>query len=94
MLVTKEEKADRFAAKLRGLRGERDVTQKDLAEAIESSEQSIVNWESGNGLPSLEKAWRLADYFGVPLDQIAGRDFLEPEPSGKKAGAGVEAAVI
>lgn len=72
--LTKEEKAKLFASKLRGLRGERDVTQKQLADAIGASEQSVVNWESGEGLPSFDKAWLLADFFGVPIDDIAGRD--------------------
>ena len=76
---TKKQRSEVFATKLRVLRAERDVTQKQLADAIGTSEQSIVNWEKGDNLPSFEKACLLADYFDVPLDNMTGRGHVVPD---------------
>ena len=59
-----------------GLRAERNranISQADCAEAIGAHRGTISAWEQGTGSIGLEEAWRLADLYGITLDQLAGR---------------------
>ena len=62
-----------FASKLRGLRGELDMSQKDLAKAIGKDVSTIQNWEAGVTMPTLATSINLARILGVTLDQLVGR---------------------
>lgn len=55
---------------LRVRRAKRDLTQRDLAEAIGVSRQTISAIESGRYDPSLELAFRFADYFDCSIEDI------------------------
>ena len=69
----------RFGEKLRILRKRRGMTMRDLADALDlRSHGSIGDFESGRKHPSLEFTVRVADLFGVSLDQLA-RDDVELE---------------
>lgn len=63
-----------FKDRLRGLRSERRMTQKELAKAVGVSTASICNWENGDNLPSLLVAKELADVLGTSIDHLAGID--------------------
>ena len=52
---------------------ERGMTPHELAKAIGVNHQNIYRWESGKTQPSLEMCIRLADFFGVSLDELVGR---------------------
>ena len=68
-----------FGEKLRILRKRKGMTMRELADALElRSHGSIGDFESGRSQPSLEIATRIADLFGVSLDQLA-RDEVELE---------------
>jgi putative transcriptional regulator len=54
--------------KLRFFRDE--MTQKDLAEAVGVTRQTIVAIESAKYSPSLELAFRIAYVFEAPLDEV------------------------
>lgn len=54
------------------LRSVRGISQADLAEAMDVSRQSVSKWETGASTPDLEKLVKLADYFGLSLDQLVG----------------------
>lgn len=60
--------------RLKVLRAERDWTQGDLAERLEISRQSINAIETGKYDPSLPLAFKIADVFGMPIEQIFLRD--------------------
>ena len=62
-----------FARKLRGLRGEHDMSQEDLATAVGSSIASVQNWEKGETMPTLRTSIKIADLFNVSLDLLVGR---------------------
>ncbi|NNJ10285.1 helix-turn-helix transcriptional regulator [Chloroflexales bacterium ZM16-3] len=67
----------RFGEKLRTLRQQRGMTMRDMADALGFKSHGFVSdLESGRKHPSLELAIKIADYFGVALDQLA-RDELE-----------------
>lgn len=53
------------------LRKLQKMTQEDLAEALGCSRQTISKWETGESLPDLKQSRRLAELFGVSLDDLA-----------------------
>ena len=60
--------------RLRVLRAEREWSQQDLAERLEVSRQSVNAIETGKYDPSLPLAFRIADLFGLPIEEIFLRD--------------------
>ena len=60
--------------RLRVLRAERAWSQQQLAEALEVSRQSVNAIETGKYDPSLPLAFRIADVFGLSIEQIFLRD--------------------
>ena len=64
---------DDFAARLRQIRKERGLTQKQLAIEVGASERGIQSYEIGEREPAYGAFLTLADYFNVSLDYLAGR---------------------
>jgi putative transcriptional regulator len=60
--------------RLKVLRAERDWSQGDLAERLEVSRQSVNAIETGKYDPSLPLAFRIADLFGLPIEEIFLKD--------------------
>ena len=56
--------------RLRDLRKERGLSQADLADAIEVSRQTIIAVEADKYAPSLPMAYKLAAFFGVPVEEL------------------------
>lgn len=56
--------------RIRALRAERGWTQADLAERLDVSRNSVNAIENGRYDPSLPLAFRIADVFGMPIEQI------------------------
>lgn len=56
--------------RLKVLRAERDWSQGDLAERLQVSRQSVNAIETGKYDPSLPLAFRIADLFGLPIEDI------------------------
>ena len=63
----------KFAERLRELRKERHVTQKDMGEILGIQLRSYQFYESGDRRPDYEKLVALADYFDVTTDYLLGR---------------------
>lgn len=62
-----------------------EMTQKDLAEQVGVTRQTIVAIESAKYSPSLELAFRIAHVFGVPLEEVFFYNPMEdPIFAGKK----------
>lgn len=59
--------------RIRQLRIEWGINQKQLGDAVGVSKQSVSNWENGNIMPSIDLLIRLADFFGVSADYLLGR---------------------
>jgi putative transcriptional regulator len=47
-----------------------EMTQAELAERIGMTRQTVAAIEAGKYSPSLEAAFRIAEVFGVPLEQV------------------------
>ena len=65
--------------KIQALRTQKEMSQEDLAAALEVSRQSVSKWETNQSVPDLDKIIRLADLFGVTVDQLV-REGERPEP--------------
>ena len=48
----------------------KEMTQQELADKIGVTRQTVNAIELGKYSPSLEVAFRIADVFGVPLDEV------------------------
>lgn len=68
-----------LAEKILSLRTERGMSQDDLAEKLEVSRQSVSKWETAQSTPDLDKIIKLADLFGVSVDELV-RDGERPRP--------------
>lgn len=61
--------------RIRELREECGMTQKELAEKISNVQRNVSNWENGTSEPDCETILRLAELFDVSIDELFGRDF-------------------
>lgn len=61
-----------FAVRLRELIEEKDVKHREVAEHIGVTRQTVGQYADGTTLPTLDKLLKMADYFNVPLDYMAG----------------------
>lgn len=52
------------------LRKQYKITQRDLAEAVNVSRQTIISLENGKYNASLQLAYRIARYFGVTIEEV------------------------
>lgn len=55
---------------LEELRKQRGIRQEDLAQALGVSRQTVISLEKGKYNPSLALAFKLARYFGLPIEAI------------------------
>lgn len=61
----------RIENRIRRLRFEAgEMTQKDLADRVGVTRQTILAIENGKYFPTLELAFRIARTFAVPLDEV------------------------
>ena len=52
------------------LRTQKNWSQGDLADALDISRQSVSKWETDTSIPELDKLLKLAELFGVTLDEL------------------------
>lgn len=55
---------------LKELRARKNKTQKEVAEAVGISETTYREWEHRPGIIMLNNARKLAEYFGVGIEEI------------------------
>lgn len=84
-----------FSERLKRLRMEKGITQKELADRLHISRSTIAGYESLGKEPDGEKLCALADFFGVSVDYLLGvtdsRELTSPAPAA--AQRPVEAAI-
>jgi len=59
--------------RLRDLREDHDLTQKELAEIISCSQRVYSNYECGQVEPSIETLIKICDYYNISIDYLVGR---------------------
>ncbi len=63
------------------LRAERGLSRQQLADALDINVQTVGYLERGDYNPSLELAFRISEYFGLPLEAVFSRQPFEPMSS-------------
>ena len=72
--LSKNNKEVNAMLRLKDLREEKGVLQKELAHAINRTRACISSWEQGKTEPSIDDLLKLADFFEVTIDCLVGRD--------------------
>lgn len=62
-----------FASRLRILREEKAISQKDLGEIFNLSKQAISSYENKGSSPSQETLQKMSDYFDCSTDYLLGK---------------------
>ncbi len=73
-LYTPQERKELIAMSIKTLRLSKNLSQKEIAEAIGVSTQSYTTYERGRNEAPAEVLLRIAMYFDVPLDMLMQRD--------------------
>ena len=60
--------------RLKELRKAKKLTQEELAREIGISKITVLRWENGERQIKLDKAQKLADFFGVSVGYLLGHD--------------------
>ena len=69
-----------FGDILKKLRKDKNLTQDELAQKINSSRSNIANYENGKNMPSVEILQKLSELFDVSTDYLLGKsDQRNPE---------------
>lgn len=59
---------------LKELRKEKNILQKDVAKELNIKNTTYSNWEVGVSEPDIQSLKKLADFFGVSIDYLVGRE--------------------
>lgn len=62
-----------FSSRLRNLRSEMKLTQKELAEKLNMQNTAISKYELGEREPDIENLNKIAEFFGCSTDYLLGR---------------------
>ena len=62
-----------FSERLKELRKSKNLSQKELAEILNTTNSSICDWECGRTEPNLNTIRQIADYFEVSCDYLLGK---------------------
>jgi transcriptional regulator with XRE-family HTH domain len=65
---------------LKYLREKKGMSQDELGEELGVIKQTISSWENSKANPSIETIVKLAEYFGVSLDELVLKDLTPPKP--------------
>lgn len=62
-----------FSERLKKLRNEKRLSQKELAKELNMSQQTIAKWENNQSTPNPEMIVKIANFFDVSTDYLLGR---------------------
>lgn len=69
-----------FRIRLKELREKAGYSQYSFADKFGVAQSTVGSWESGKREPNFETMQRLADFFGVSVDYLLGRDSIPDGP--------------
>ena len=81
--MTEEKLRENIAKNIVSLRKEKGMTQAELAEALNYSDKSVSKWERGDGIPDILVIHKIAELFGVTLNDIISEEIVVKK-KGKK----------
>lgn len=70
--------------KIKQLRNEKGLTQKELADQLFVTAQAVSRWENNEVEPSLATISQIAHIFGVTVDELIGAQVEKPAPQVKE----------
>ena len=82
-----------FALRLKELREQKGLSQYSLAAALQCPQSTIGNWEAGKRETNFATLDKLANYFGVSVDYLLGREPKPPTESERAGGVSDSATV-
>ncbi len=59
--------------KIAELRKLANLSQRQLAKELGTSQANLSRWEQGLNEPSIIECWKIADFFDVTIDELCGR---------------------
>jgi transcriptional regulator with XRE-family HTH domain len=83
-------KCGAFIAKLRI---EREMTQKELSEALNVSDKAISRWETGKGYPDVSSLMALSEFFSVSVNELLSGKRIDIEKLSTTADENVLAVI-
>ena len=66
-----------FGKKLKRLRQNKEISQKELGKILNTTQSSIGRYEKDQGVPDLDTLRLMANYFKVSIDSLIDRDTSE-----------------
>ena len=69
-----------FRIRLKELREQAGYSQYSFADKFGVAQSTVGSWEAGKREPNFDTMQRLADFFGVSVDYLLGRDSIPDEP--------------
>ena len=63
---------DNYYPRLKDLREDRDLSQEDIAKVLQTTQEQISKYETGRQMMGMDKYIKLAKYYNVTLDYLAG----------------------
>lgn len=63
---------NKFSERLKELRLDKNLSQRDLSKATNFSQAAIARWEAGLQTPNIDVAIVFAKYFGITTDYLLG----------------------
>ena len=64
--------------RVRVLRQEREISREEMSEALGINYRTLGYMERQQYEPKLGLAWKVSEYFGLPMDAVFSRESLEP----------------
>ena len=65
-----------YGREFKELRKEHNLTQEQLAKQTGISQQALSCWETNKRTPNMDDCIILADFYGITLDELIGRDII------------------
>jgi repressor LexA len=70
-----------FGTRLRKLRKQNNLTMKELGKKLNLAESTISGYENGNRKPDMNIVQQFADFFGISVDNLLGREMVKESRS-------------
>ena len=67
---------DYFGESIKSLRNERGMSQEELSLNVGTTKASISKYERGIQRPTLEVAKKIADFFGISLEELSNPNYV------------------
>ena len=62
----------KYFERLRDIREDRDLKQSDVAKILQSTQQQVSKWETGEQMMGVDKYIKLAIYYNISVDYLLG----------------------